>query len=120
MPKCIETRLCRKLRLSDFNPRTIWVLLRDCCSGWQSPRLSEAVFRFRAAMDAPWGKHAERLGPDSVRRRLSWWPHVRHRGEQERATQGDRTSSRGAHQEAKTGDTMTSPQNPPHFCPQLE
>jgi hypothetical protein len=44
---CIETRLDRKLRLSDFSPRTTWLLLQQCCNGWQSPRLSEAVFRFR-------------------------------------------------------------------------
>jgi hypothetical protein len=58
---CIERRLRRKLRLSDFNPRTVWVLLRNYCDGWQTPRLSEAVFRFRAAMNAPWGKGRERL-----------------------------------------------------------
>ena len=46
---CIEERLGRKLRLSDFKGHTVWLLCRQHTDGWNSQRLSDAIFRFKAA-----------------------------------------------------------------------
>jgi hypothetical protein len=99
---CIETRLCREspaVRLQPANhlgsaARLLqWVaipaIIRGCFGSGQ---------RWM-----PLGQACGKTSPDSVRRRLSWWPHVRHRGEQERATQGDRTCSRGGAPRSESG-----------------
>jgi hypothetical protein len=60
---CIEKRLGRRLQHTDFRPHTVWLLCRQIVDGWTSPRLAEAVLRFKASslrgvkLGGPYKKH---------------------------------------------------------------